>query len=171
MLSTLPFNCQSQSPSPYFDHSLFRYDDKLISATDRHRQSTDHPIKFISRRQPNILKFKIKPGPESGNADTRTKKISSFLFHPILPLAISVQQTLFLQPAVFGLLFLPRNTKRGGGGDEISYGGDDGVGGGGDEYLYGGGGDGEEADGGGEQSEGGVDWEGGGGGDGGGGDE
>ncbi|KAK6152095.1 hypothetical protein DH2020_014730 [Rehmannia glutinosa] len=105
MLATLPINCQSQSPSPYFDHSLFRYDEKLISSTDRHRQSTDHPIKFISRRQPNILKFKIKPGPESGSADTRTKKISSFLFHPILPLAISVQQTLFLQPAVVNIHF------------------------------------------------------------------
>ncbi|KAK2972707.1 hypothetical protein RJ640_025558 [Escallonia rubra] len=34
---------------------------ELISATDRHRQSTDHPIKFILRRQPNSLKFKIKP--------------------------------------------------------------------------------------------------------------
>ncbi|CAI9098967.1 OLC1v1035707C3 [Oldenlandia corymbosa var. corymbosa] len=62
MLSSLPFSCQSQSPSPYFDQSLFRYDEKLISATDRHRQFTDHPIKFILRRQPNILKFKIKPG-------------------------------------------------------------------------------------------------------------
>ncbi|KAK3017368.1 hypothetical protein RJ639_005555 [Escallonia herrerae] len=38
---------------------------ELISATDRHRQSTDHPIKFILRRQPNSLKFKIKPGPIS----------------------------------------------------------------------------------------------------------
>ncbi|KAI5659065.1 hypothetical protein M9H77_27858 [Catharanthus roseus] len=100
MLSSLPFGCQSQSPSPYFDQSLFRYDEKLISASDRHRQSTDHPIKFISRRQPNILKFKIKPGPEGGNSDGRTKKISSFIFHPSLPLALSVQQTLFLQPAV-----------------------------------------------------------------------
>ncbi|KAL6006698.1 acid phosphatase det1 [Asimina triloba] len=35
---------------------------KLISATDRHRQSTENPIKFISRRQPNTLKFKIKLG-------------------------------------------------------------------------------------------------------------
>lgn len=35
---------------------------QLISATDRPRQSTDHPIRFISRRQPNILKFKIKTG-------------------------------------------------------------------------------------------------------------
>lgn len=35
---------------------------QLISATDRPRQSTDHPIKFISRRHPYSLKFKIKPG-------------------------------------------------------------------------------------------------------------
>lgn len=105
MLATLPVSCQSQSPSPYFDHSLFRYDEKLISAADRHRQSTDHPIKFISRRQPNILKFKIKPGPESGSSDTRAKKISSFLFHPTLPLVISVQQTLILQPAVVNIHF------------------------------------------------------------------
>ncbi|KAJ4850507.1 hypothetical protein Tsubulata_040626 [Turnera subulata] len=35
---------------------------QLISAMDRHRPSTDHPIKFISRRLPHTLKFKIKPG-------------------------------------------------------------------------------------------------------------
>ncbi|KAG5061613.1 hypothetical protein JHK87_002642 [Glycine soja] len=29
MLASLPFSCQSQSPSPYFDQSLFRFDDKL----------------------------------------------------------------------------------------------------------------------------------------------
>ncbi|KAF2315861.1 hypothetical protein GH714_040550 [Hevea brasiliensis] len=62
MLASLPFSCQSLSPSPYFDQSLFRFDEKLISAADRHRPSTDHPIKFISRRQPCTLKFKIKPG-------------------------------------------------------------------------------------------------------------
>ncbi|KHN35102.1 Light-mediated development protein DET1 [Glycine soja] len=105
MLASLPFSCQSQSPSPYFDQSLFRFDDKLISATDRHRQSTDHPIKFILRRHPYSLKFKIKPGPEAGSMDGRAKKISSFLFHPILPLALSVQQTLFLQPSVVNIHF------------------------------------------------------------------
>lgn len=105
MLASLPINCQSQSPSPYFDQSLFRYDEKLISATDRHRQSTDHPIKFITRRQPYSLKFKIKPGPEAGSTDGRAKKISSFLFHPILPLALSIQQTLFLQPSVVNIHF------------------------------------------------------------------
>ncbi|XVF01703.1 hypothetical protein REPUB_Repub04eG0111300 [Reevesia pubescens] len=105
MLSSLPFNCQSMSPSPYFDQSLFRFDEKQISATDRHRQSTDHPIRFTSRRQPNIHKFKIKAGPEFGSADGRSKKISHFLFHPFLPLALSIQQTLFLPPSVVNIHF------------------------------------------------------------------
>lgn len=100
MLASLPINSQSMSPSPYFDQSLYRFDEKLISAVDRHRQSTDHPIKFILRRPPHTLRFKIKPGPEGGNTDSRTKKISSFLFHPFLPFALSIQQTLFLQSAV-----------------------------------------------------------------------
>ncbi|MBA0815011.1 hypothetical protein Gohar_020789, partial [Gossypium harknessii] len=29
MLSSLPLNCQSMSPSPYFDQSLFRFDEKV----------------------------------------------------------------------------------------------------------------------------------------------
>nr|CAD1837241.1 unnamed protein product [Ananas comosus var. bracteatus] len=104
MMTSLPYTCQSQSPSPYFDLSLFRYDEKLISATDRHRHASEHPIKFISRRQPNVLKFKIKPGPEAGGWDARPKRISSFLFHPFLPLALSVQQTL-MQPTVVNIHF------------------------------------------------------------------
>ncbi|XP_020978863.1 light-mediated development protein DET1 isoform X1 [Arachis ipaensis] len=103
MLSSLPFSCQSLSPSPYFDQSLFRFDDKLISATDRHKQSTDHPIKFILRRHPYSLRFKIKPGPEAGSMDGRAKKISWFLFHPVLPLALSVQQTLIMQPPLVNI--------------------------------------------------------------------
>ncbi|KAK7828683.1 light-mediated development protein det1 [Quercus suber] len=105
MLGSLPFSCQSQSPSPYFDQSLFRFDEKLISATDRHRPSTDHPIKFILRRPPCSLKFKIKLGPEAGSADGRTKKISSFLFHPFLPLALSFQYTSSSQPSVVNIHF------------------------------------------------------------------
>ncbi|XP_072968246.1 light-mediated development protein DET1 isoform X8 [Typha angustifolia] len=104
MMTSLPYTCQSQSPSPYFDLSLFRYDEKLISATDRHRHSTEHPIKFISRRQPNVLKFKIKPGPETGGLDGRAKRISSFLFHPFLPFALSIQQT-YMHPTVVNIHF------------------------------------------------------------------
>ncbi|XP_039057197.1 light-mediated development protein DET1-like [Hibiscus syriacus] len=106
MLSSLPLNCQSMSPSPYFDQSLFRFDEKLISATDRPRQLTDHPIRFISRRQPNIHKFKIKTGPEFGSADGRSKKYSHFLFHPFLPLALSfIQPSLFLPPSAVNIHF------------------------------------------------------------------
>lgn len=39
-------------------------------------------------------------GPEAGSLDGRTKKVSSFLFHPFLPLALSIQQTQFLQSSV-----------------------------------------------------------------------
>ncbi|XP_073106301.1 light-mediated development protein DET1 isoform X3 [Elaeis guineensis] len=77
---------------------------QLISATVRHRHSTEHPIKFISRRQPNMLKFKIKPGPEAGGSDGRPKRISSFLFHPYLPFALSIQQT-YMQPTVVNIHF------------------------------------------------------------------
>ncbi|KAK8617509.1 hypothetical protein V6N13_080421 [Hibiscus sabdariffa] len=104
MLSSLPLNCQSMSPSPYFDQSLFRFDEKLISATDRPRQSTDHPIRFISRRQ--LHKFKIKTGPEFGSADGRSKRYSHFLFHPFLPLALSfIQPSLFLPPSAVNIHF------------------------------------------------------------------
>ncbi|XP_006643642.1 light-mediated development protein DET1 [Oryza brachyantha] len=104
MMASLPYTCQSQSPSPYFDLSLFRYDEKLISAIDRHRHCTEHPIKFISVKQPNVVKFKIKPGSDSGTSDSRAKRISSFLFHPFFPLALSIQQT-YMQPTVVNLHF------------------------------------------------------------------
>ncbi|KAJ8626285.1 hypothetical protein MRB53_019592 [Persea americana] len=103
LMASLPFSCQSQSPSPYFDQSLFRFDERLISAMDRHGQHNENPIKFISRRQANTLKFKIKPGPEAGGAEGRQKR-SSFIFHPILPLALSIQQIL-MQPTVVNIHF------------------------------------------------------------------
>lgn len=31
MLASLPMTCQSQSPSPYFDQSLYRFDEKVGS--------------------------------------------------------------------------------------------------------------------------------------------
>ncbi|XP_078446006.1 light-mediated development protein 1 / deetiolated1 (DET1) isoform X2 [Wolffia australiana] len=104
MLVSLNFGCQSQSPSPYLDQSLFRYDEKLISAAERPRQIIEHPVKFISRRQPNTLKFKIKSGFEGGVADNRAKRLSSFLFHPILPFVLSIQQTA-MQPTIVNIHF------------------------------------------------------------------
>ncbi|KAJ4953224.1 hypothetical protein NE237_030056 [Protea cynaroides] len=87
MLASLPFSCQSLSPSPYFDQSLFRFDEKLISATDRHRQSTDHPIKFISRRHPNLLRFKIKPGLGDEDIGNVLKDLGLFLHNASIMVA------------------------------------------------------------------------------------
>ncbi|KAJ7564160.1 hypothetical protein O6H91_02G005500 [Diphasiastrum complanatum] len=98
-LASLPFSSQCQSPSVYFDQSLFHFDEKLISATERHKPCMENPIKFLSRRRPNSLKFKINPGLELGSNDGRVKKVASFLFHPTLPFVISIQQS-FMQPSV-----------------------------------------------------------------------
>lgn len=98
-LAALPCNAQSHSPSPYFDQSLFHFDERLISATDQYKPCTEHPIKFLSRRKPNTLKFKINPGLELGHGDGGVKRVASFIFHPIFPFAITVQQA-FMQPAV-----------------------------------------------------------------------
>ena len=36
--------------------------DQLISSIDRHKPCMEHPIKFLGRRLPHSLKFKINPG-------------------------------------------------------------------------------------------------------------
>eukprot|EP00249_Psilotum_nudum_P024049 c29072_g2_i1 orf=417-3116(-) len=99
MLASLPHNSQSQIPSAYFDQSLFRFDEKLISATDRHRPCMEHPIKFISKRKPNSLKFKINPGFEHGSGDVPVNRVS-FVFHPFFPFAMSVQQSIMQSPFI-----------------------------------------------------------------------
>ena len=57
----------------------------------------------LSRFCFNAQNFSL--GPEAGSMDVRAKKICSFLFHPFLPLALSVQQTLFLPPSVVNIHF------------------------------------------------------------------
>eukprot|EP00850_Spirogloea_muscicola_P009983 SM000057S18413 [mRNA] locus=s57:437159:441728:- [translate_table: standard] len=103
-LASLPFSAQSHSPSPYFDQSMFQFDEKLISSMDKHRPCMEHPIKFISRRRPNVLLFKIQPGLEGGVQDARMKRVAAYFFHPTLPFAISVQQC-FMQPLVVNFHF------------------------------------------------------------------
>ncbi|CAG8506065.1 8848_t:CDS:2 [Ambispora leptoticha] len=58
VLACLPFSSQSRSESPYFDQSLFIYDEKIISACDRPKPCQDGPIKFHSRAT-GELKFQI----------------------------------------------------------------------------------------------------------------
>ncbi|CAG8507651.1 24222_t:CDS:2 [Cetraspora pellucida] len=58
VLASLPYGPQTCSESPYFDHALFSYDDKTISAFDRPRPCYENVAKFYSR-ETKELKFKI----------------------------------------------------------------------------------------------------------------
>jgi len=96
ILSALPFSPQSWSESPYFDKSLYNYDEKLISSTERPKPCAEYPIKFYSRASGQV-QFKVTPGlPDKAD---RTKKYATYIFHPFYPFVISVQHTLF-QPSI-----------------------------------------------------------------------
>ncbi|XP_073102572.1 light-mediated development protein DET1 isoform X2 [Elaeis guineensis] len=69
-----------------------------------HVHSAERPVEFTSRRQPNVLNFKIKSGPEAGVPDGRPERSSLFRFHPYLPLALSIQRT-NMQPTVVNIHF------------------------------------------------------------------
>jgi hypothetical protein len=97
ILSALPFSPQSWSESPYFDKSLYNYDEKVISSTERPKQCADHPIKFYSRSDDQV-QFKITPG--LPDKQDRSKKYASYIFHPFQPFIISVQHVLFQSPIV-----------------------------------------------------------------------
>jgi len=97
ILSALPFSPQSWSESPYFDKSLYNYDEKVISSTERPKQCADHPIKFYSRSDDQV-QFKITPG--LPDKQDRSKKYASYIFHPFQPFIISVQHVLFQPPIV-----------------------------------------------------------------------
>lgn len=99
ILSALPFSPQSWSESPYFDKSLFNYDEKLVSATERPKPCAEFPIKFYSRVDGQV-QFKLSSGiPDKFD---RAKKYASYVFHPSSPFIISIQHSLF-QPAIVNL--------------------------------------------------------------------
>lgn len=101
ILSALPFSPQSWSESPYFDKSLYNYDEKVISSTERPKPCAEYPIKFYSRDDGQVH-FRITPGLPDKN--DRTKKFASYIFHPLYPFVISVQHALF-QPSVVNFHF------------------------------------------------------------------
>eukprot|EP00124_Ichthyophonus_hoferi_P002048 Ihof_evm1s127 gene=Ihof_evmTU1s127 len=58
ILALFPLACQSFNQSPYFDFSLFSYDDKVVSPFERPYSCGDYPPKFYSR-QTGAFKFKL----------------------------------------------------------------------------------------------------------------
>eukprot|EP01135_Chromosphaera_perkinsii_P011978 Nk52_evm5s2554 gene=Nk52_evmTU5s2554 len=101
VLSSLPFSSQTFSPSPYFDQSLYSYDEKVISSSERPKPCNDFPVKFYNR-DTDAIKFKINPGTKSRPPGPKVKKYASYIFHPHDPFVITVQHT-YLQPSVVNL--------------------------------------------------------------------
>ncbi|KAI4963291.1 hypothetical protein ZWY2020_015103 [Hordeum vulgare] len=77
MMASLPYTCQSQSPSPYFDLSIFRYDEKVCTScidmyvtphtyTLTHAHTTKHTHTYIiycffAADVANVAAFKLFP--------------------------------------------------------------------------------------------------------------
>jgi de-etiolated-1 len=103
ILIQVPLSPQAISDSPYFDSSLFTYDERIISSSDRLKPCSEHPVKFHSRRT-NAVVFKVTPGGPmlAGTAprSRQQKRLVSYLFHPTMPFAISILQTLTQAPVV-----------------------------------------------------------------------
>lgn len=98
MLLTLPCPPQSSSESPYVDPSIFRFDDRSISANDRQRSASEYPVRFFSRWSDRFC-FKLNSATVSQDAASqslsyRSKKYVQWIFHPYLPLVLSSQHTL-----------------------------------------------------------------------------
>lgn len=112
VLATLPMNPQSFTPSPYFDHNLFHFDEKVITSLDRSRScANDFPLKFYHRSSgkglafSNLVAFSIESNataqvPQPLGSNRNTKRTVSFVFHPFHPFIITIQNAPLMLPVV-----------------------------------------------------------------------
>ncbi|KAG2173236.1 hypothetical protein INT43_004610 [Umbelopsis isabellina] len=101
MSLSLPQCPQSYLECPYFDQSLFNFDEKYVSSLDGPKSSQNSPIKFYVR-QNGRMKFKIDPNPIPfvNRRDTSTaRRFTTFIPHPTLPFIISKQHSM-MRPTI-----------------------------------------------------------------------
>jgi hypothetical protein len=100
LLSLLPISSQSYSTSPYLDHGLFSYDEKLISNLERPKPIGDQIIKF-NNRETGRLAFKMYPGLQTASTQNNnlrhhhsasSRRLVAVIWHPREPFCISVQR-------------------------------------------------------------------------------
>ncbi|CAF0712505.1 unnamed protein product [Brachionus calyciflorus] len=97
LLSQLPISSQSYTTTPYLDHSLYSYDEKLISNLERPKPIGDQIIKF-NMRETGRLCFRLYPGLQMTNNQQNPqshltfKRLVAFIWHPREPFCISVQR-------------------------------------------------------------------------------
>ena len=61
-------------------------------------------LSFLTTSDTECLVDYLLLGVEAGASDRRVKRVASYVFHPFLPFAISVQQA-FMQPNVVNFYF------------------------------------------------------------------
>lgn len=95
LLSQLPISSQSFTTTPYLDHSLFSYDEKLISNLERPKPIGDQVIKFNMRESGRSC-FRLYPGLQNNQTNPQShlsfKKLVAFIWHPREPFCVSVQR-------------------------------------------------------------------------------
>lgn len=97
LASAIPYSCQSiaNPVSPLLDVELFTYDEKYVSPIDRIRTKPDTPIRIFSRSSGRLIcQLDSNPCPRQSLSNGRFKKFTNWLFHPHLPLVISVQMSI-----------------------------------------------------------------------------
>jgi len=100
LFRTQDYPPQFRSTSPYFDKRLFSYDERMITAIDRPQPHVDFGIKFVrcasgARRQ---VSFKLMVNNSLANS-ARSKRFVQYVFHPVLPFALSLSSA-YMQPTL-----------------------------------------------------------------------
>jgi de-etiolated-1 len=95
LLAHLPISSQSYTVSPYLDHSLFSYDEKLVSNLERPKPIGDQVIKFNMRESGRTC-FRVYTGMQTNVGVPMlypNKRLVAFIWHPREPFCISVQRS------------------------------------------------------------------------------
>ncbi|KAH8552665.1 De-etiolated protein 1 Det1-domain-containing protein [Umbelopsis sp. PMI_123] len=92
---------QSYLESPYFDQSIFSFDDKFVSSLDGLKSSQGSPIKFYARKS-GRMKFKLDPNPMpflTRRESSTARRFTTYIPHPTLPFIISKQHVM-MRPTI-----------------------------------------------------------------------
>eukprot|EP00871_Galdieria_phlegrea_P001863 jgi/Galph1/2678/GphlegSOOS_G1344.1 len=105
VLSSIPCSAQAFHNSPYLDRRLFSFDESKLPALQGY--------KMIPCNDSGVIKFALKSGGPvqfklrcdfraQGDNPENLKRLTMFLFHPVLPFVINFQQNL-MEPLQLGL--------------------------------------------------------------------
>lgn len=111
---------QSLSECPFLDASIFRWDDKAISAVDRPQHAPDPPTVRWFSRLTNHFVFQLSSLPACEETQFHThelnrlkyemifidlcRKFATWVWHPFIPLALVTQHTV-VRPSTLNIMY------------------------------------------------------------------